>query len=401
MPARTTAYVTPEMLQWAREQAACSLEDAGKIVKQPLQMVESWESPGSDARPTVRQAQKLANAYGIPFALLYLGQPYTDLEPDPVPEFRGLDPGSGQVRPHTRQLRRMVRQAQERQAFAVELLELAGQAPLPWVGSVTPSQNSELLGADIRASLANGAEPSHPGERERVLDWWVERVEDLGAIVSRYRPDGNLHWTVEPSEARGLSLCHPLAPYIVLNSKDSPAGRLFTLMHELAHLYFGQCGVDDIGDERLLPVEARLLEQRCNQVAAAILMPGGLFTSEWTSAKGDVEDKVRAIADRFGVSRQAAGVRAKSDGIGFISSDQYSAMFGYLTNEYNEFRDSRARSSGGGGMSVPVRVLKDYGSRYVQLVCDAHAEEQLSLLDTADALSVRIGDVSGIKRRLR
>ena len=83
-------------------------------------------------------------------------------------------------------------------------------------------------------------------------------------------------------------------------------------------------------------MEARLLEQRCNQVAAAILMPAGLFTSEWTSAKGDVEDKVRAIADRFGVSRQAAGVRAKSDGIGFISSDQYSAMFGYLTNEYNK-----------------------------------------------------------------
>ena len=196
MPARTTAYVAPGMLQWAREQAACSLEDAGKIVKQPLQMVESWEYPGLDARPTVRQAQKLANAYGIPFALLYLGQPYTDLEPDPVPEFRGLDPGSGQVRPHTRQLRRMARQAQERQAFAVGLLELAGQAPLPWVGSVTPSQNSELLGADIRASLANGAEPSHPGERERVLDWWVESVEGLGAIVSRYRPDGNLHWTV-------------------------------------------------------------------------------------------------------------------------------------------------------------------------------------------------------------
>ena len=100
MPARTTAYVTPEMLQWAREQAACSLEDASKIVKQALQVVESWESPGSDARPTVRQAQKLANAYGIPFALLYLGQPYTDLEPDPVPEFRGLDPGSGQGLTH-------------------------------------------------------------------------------------------------------------------------------------------------------------------------------------------------------------------------------------------------------------------------------------------------------------
>ena len=146
MPARTTAYVTPGMLQWAREQAACSLEDAGKVVKQPLQVVEGWESPGSDARPTVRQAQKLANAYGIPFALLYLERPRADLEPDAVPEFRGLDSGSGQVRPHTRQLRRMVRQAQERQAFAIELLELAGQAPLPWVGSATPSQDPELLG---------------------------------------------------------------------------------------------------------------------------------------------------------------------------------------------------------------------------------------------------------------
>ena len=397
----SVAYITPRTLKWAREQAACSLDEAAKVVGRPVESIEAWESEYSDTLPTVRQAQKLASAYGVPFALLYSDRPLSEPEVIAIPEFRGVDPELGRVRPHSRQLRRMIKQAQERQAFAVEILETGGQVPLSWVGSASVGEDPELLGNRIREDLGEVDEWPNPHDLERLLDWWVELVERLGAIVSRYRPDGNRNWVVEPSEARGMSLCHTLAPYIVLNSRDAPSARIFTLMHELAHLYFGQCGVDDIGDERLVPADTRSLEQRCNQVAAAILMPSGRFIREWESATGDVRDKVRIVASKFGVSRQAAAVRAKSDALSLISSDDYEDMFAYISGEYREFRDSRALASGGGGMSVPVRVLKDFGARYVGIVCEAQDEGMLSLLDTAEALGTRAGDVDGIRLRLR
>ncbi len=399
MPA--AAYINPRTLRWAREQAACGLDEAAKVVGRPTETVEEWESPDANKQPTVRQAQKLAGAYGVPFALLYVDPSLPEPAIEAVPEFRGLDPELGRIRPHSRQLRRMIKQAQERQAFAVELSELNGQSPLPWVGSATPGEDPEFVGVRIRQDLGALDDLPDAQDRERLLDWWVELVERLGAIVSRYRPDSNRYWLVEPSEARGLSLCHTLVPYIVLNSRDAPAGRIFTLMHELAHLYFGQCGVDDLGDERLLPPDARFLEQRCNQVAAAILMPADQFIQVWESACGAVRSKVGAIANRFGVSRQAAAVRAKSDAIGLISSDEYEDMFTYLSGEYREFRENRALATAGGGMTVPVRVFKDFGARYVGLICGAQDEGILSLLDAAEALGARAGDVDSIRIRLR
>ncbi len=388
------------MLRWAREMAGCSLQEAGISVGKDADTVAQWESTGSSQLPTVRQAQKLARAYRVSFALLYLENPTPDLEYEAVPEFRRLDPETGSTRPHSRQLRWMIRQAQERQAFAVELLKDDGELPLLWVGSASLDEDPEAIGNRIREAMGVGGDEPALIDKERVLDWWAGRVEALGAFVSRYRPDGNRHWFVEPSEARGLSLCHPLAPYIVLNSRDAPAGRTFTLMHELAHLYYGQCGVDDLNDEKRVPVDARVLEQRCNQVAAAVLMPSARFRREWENASEDLTGKIRIVADILGVSRQAVVVRARSSAIRLISEEQYDSIVDYLEEEYREFRESRPTRNSGGGMAPSVRVLKDFGGRFTRLVFGAYAEGRLSHLDVADALDARISDVEGISSRL-
>ena len=388
------------MLRWAREQAGYSLEQAGKAASKDATAIAAWESPESGQLPTVRQAQKLAHAYRVPFALFYLDRPTPALEYEAVPEFRRLDPDLGSIRPQSRQLRWMIRQAQQRQAFAIELLEDEGEPPLSWVGSASLDEDPEWLGERIREALGVNGDMLGTRDRERVLDWWVERVENLGAFVSRYRPDGNQYWFVEPSEARGLSLCHPLAPYIVLNSRDAPAGRTFTLMHELTHLYFGQCGVDDLSDELEVADDARLLEQRCNQVAAAALMPANRFRLEWENTADDLTDKIGIIANVFGVSRQATVVRARSMEGRLISEEQYNNIIDYLEGEYREFRESRDARGGGGGMAPSVRVMKDLGGRFTRLIFGAHAEGRLSRLEVADALDARLGDIEDIRARL-
>ena len=398
MPKGVKAPVTPAMLRWARELAGCSREEAGKAAGKNAAAIAAWESPDSGELPTVRQAKALAHAYRVSFALFYLERPTPDLEYAAVPEFRRIDPAAGGVHPQSRQLRWMIRQAQERQAFAIELLRDDGSSPQEWVGSASLDEDPEAVGGRIRDALGVSVDDPRIRNKERVLDWWVERVENLGAFVSRYLPGGHTHWFVEPSEARGLSLCDTLAPYIVLNSKDAPAGRTFTLMHELAHLYYGQCGLDDLRGEELVSVDNRGLEQRCNQAAAAVLMPSAQFRREWGEAAGGLNDKVSRVADTFGVSRLAVAVRAKSDVMRFISAEQLRDLRNWLDAEYNEYRESKPR--GGGGMPAAVRAVKELGGRYTRLVLDVYAEGRMSRLDAADALDARLGDIDDIRNRL-
>ena len=398
MPKSVKALVTPAMLRWARELAGCSREEAGKAAGKNAAAVAAWESPDSGELPTVPQAKALAHAYRVSFALFYLEWPTPDLEYAVVPEFRRIDPAAGGVPPQSRQLRWMIRQAQERQAFAIELLRDDGSSPQEWVGSASLDEDPEAVGGRIRAALGVGSDEPKIRNREQVLEGWVERVENLGAFVSRYLPVGNTHWFVKPSEARGLSLCDTLAPYIVLNSRDAPAGRTFTLMHELAHLYYGQCGLDDLSDEELVSVDHRILEQRCNQVAAAVLMPSDRFSQEWRNAAGGLNDKVGLVADAFGVSRLAVAVRAKSDVVRFISGEQFRDLRNWLDAEYNEYRESRPK--GGGGILPAVRAIKELGGRYARLVLDGYADGRLSRLDAADALDARLRDIDDIRNRL-
>ena len=400
MPEVVRAHVTPAMLRWAREQAGCSLEQAAKSAKRDAATVAAWESEESELLPTIRQAERLAHAYRVPFAILYLDKPTPDLDHETVPEFRCVDPQTGSARPQSRKLRWMIRQAQERQAFAIELLEEYGESPLSWVDSASLDEDPETLGGRIREAMGVRDDEPATRDKEKVLDWWAERVESIGAFVSRYLPDGNLHWFVEPSEARGLSLCHMLAPFIVLNSRDAPAGRTFALMHELAHIYYGRSGVDDLGDESLISDDARLLEERCNQVAAATQLPLDRFRWEWNNTHRELTGRVRRVANTFGVSRQAVAVRARSDVMRFISMEQYDSIIDYIQSEFCEYRESRPTGQGG-KMPTPTRVLKEFGNRYTSLVFAAFDKQRLSLLDLADALNAGIDEIDDIRNRLQ
>lgn len=396
MPKGVKALVTPAMLRWTRELAGCSREEAGKAAGKDAAVIAEWESPESGELPTVPQAKALAHAYRVSFALFYLERPTPDLEYAAVPEFRRIDPAAGGIIPQSRQLRWMIRQAQERQAFAIELLRDDGSSPQEWVGSASLDEDPEAVGGRIRAALGVGDNEPKIRNKEQVLEGWVERVETLGAFVSRYLPSGNKYWLVDPSEARGLSLCDTLAPYIVLNGRDAPAGRTFTLMHELAHLYYGQCGLDDLSDEDLVSVDNRILEQRCNQAAAAVLMPSAQFKREWRDATGGLNDKVSQVADVFGISRLAVAIRSKSDVMRFISRQQFNDLRNWLDAEYNEYRKSKPKG-GGGRIHPAAQTIKELGGRYARLVLDGYAEGRLSRLDAADALDARLGDIDDIR----
>lgn len=83
----------------------------------------------------------------------------------------------------------------------------------------------------------------------------------------------NTHRPLDVAEFRGFAISHPLAPLVFINSADAPAARLFTLMHELAHIWVGSSGISNAS-----PGNARREEVFCNAVAGEFLAPHDVFT---------------------------------------------------------------------------------------------------------------------------
>lgn len=165
-----------------------------------------------------------------------------------------------------------VRIALQRQEWYLEYQRDHGLEALPFVGRFTIAADARLVAADIRAVLAVELEQ---GQRtwEVYFRELMEAAERVGVLVMRSGVVGNnTHRKLDVSEFRGFAISDPLAPVVFINSADAPAARLFTLLHELAHIWVGASGVSNVA-----PGNSRREETFCNAVAGEFLVPGEVF----------------------------------------------------------------------------------------------------------------------------
>lgn len=228
--ARIEADVEGPVLLWARVSAGISIDDASSKVQVEPRLLALWES--GEARPSIAQLRKLAAAYHRPLAVFFLAEPPEEF--DALRDFRRFDPETQE--PATPELVYEIRHAQARRLNAIGLFEdLDEPAPSPdlTLNRDDPFQTSAAM---LRAFLA----PSPPTELRikpgyPALNYWRSLAEAQGVLVFQARG-------IAPKEARGFSINERPLPCVVLNIKDAPTGRLFTLLHELAHIGLQQGG---------------------------------------------------------------------------------------------------------------------------------------------------------------
>jgi transcriptional regulator with XRE-family HTH domain len=253
------AYITPEVLKWARESARIPVEIACKKVNVPAEKLESWEN--GTAQPTMNQAELLAKAYRRPFAVLFLPKIPRDFTL--LHDFRAKTSaplGTGAIF--------IMREIQQKQQWLRELREDNKEEPLPFVGRYSPSSNPQEVAKDILNTL--GINPAAYSSTNQLREW-INKSEAAGICVSRTSfIHSNLK--LDNEEFQGFVIADNLAPFVFINSDDWEAPQLFTLVHELAHVWIAESGVTDIprpGTElkdRFDPVELF-----CNEVAANAL----------------------------------------------------------------------------------------------------------------------------------
>ncbi len=321
--------VKPEMLRWARERARRQRED----LQAGFPKLAEWEAGA--ARPTLRQLERLAHALRVPVGYLFLGEP--PAEPLPIPDLRTM--GGRAVGRPSPDLLEMVYVCQQRQDWYRDFARQMSEEPLGFVGAASTGDDVVTTAARMREALG-----LDPVERRRLRTWeealrrFITLAEDAGVLVmcSGVVLNNNTR-KLDPEEFRGFAMADPLAPLVFINGADTKAAQMFTLAHELAHIWLGQSALSD-ATPQAAPSQA--VERWCNRVAAELLVPLESIRGEY-SAGGPLRDELQRLARVFKVSTLVVLRRIRD--LGAISADRYAAAYA------EELQRLMARARGTGG----------------------------------------------------
>lgn len=390
MVKRVFASVKPEILEWARTSAGFTLEAAAAALKIEPDVLAAWEAVG-DERPSVPQLRYMATLYKRPLAALYLQE--VPLRFQVLSDLRRGVPGEDRVySPH---LTHEIRTAQQRRELALELRAELDEPvePFPFrLEADTPEQAGEsirrFLGLNAEQLLGFGADPTG----RLGFNTWRMALERAGVLVFQSS-------RVPQSEASGFALAYDTMPVVVVNRKDVPQRRLFSMLHEFAHVALRESGVSDL---KLNSAQVRTpdIEMRCNAIASAALMPRDALLAELDAAVGGqrllTDEAIVRVARRFGVSRPALHIRLVSQrrstwDLYFEKTAQYAA-------EYERERAGRppARDM---KRNMAQESLSDLGRPFIGLVLGNYHQRKITLSDVAGYLGIRVKHVNTPQQR--
>jgi len=374
------AIANPEVLVWARESLGLLVEEAAKKIGVELHIFKRWES--GESKPTINQLRKAASVYKRPMAVFFLKKPPEGIKKPK--DFRRLPQQDiGETSPH---LSLAIRNAQRKRELAIYLFGLLGESLETKLPQFMISRDPESMAAEARDMLGVplSAQFAWSGKYE-ALRSWIKAVEKRGVLV--FQMSG-----VEVLEARAFSITGEPLPAIVINGKDFPSPRIFSIFHEFAHLTIGTEGMCSFDDEGL-DMRARV-EGFCNRFAGAFLVPKGSLLRERTVAEkkgNEWEDhEIGNLAQKYKVSEEVILRRLLILG---------KTTKGFYEKKRAEFiqRAEEQREEMGGFLLPHSRAIRDNGSTFTNLVLRAYREETITGSEVADYLGIRLKHLKRIE----
>ncbi len=308
--------VQPELLVWARERASLSQVALAHKVGSPNKPapIEVWESTGE---LPLNKLELVAKKTYVPIGYLFLERPPN--EDLPIPDYRTMD-GSLVERPSPALIDTLYACIQRQDWYRQYLADIEVN-DLDFAGKYSIDSDPISLAEEIRSFVGwNTEERSAESQMNLVVGRFANLVEKTGVLVMRNGVVGNnTHRPLNPNEFRGFTLYDPVAPLIFVNAADAAVAQLFTIAHELVHIWIGQSGLVDVSLTSTRPIE-----QFCNRVAAEILVPGQEIASEWQGFDSNGRELQR-LCRKFRVSRYVLLIKALDAGL--IDKDRFETAY--------------------------------------------------------------------------
>jgi len=371
--------VRPELLSWARNRASLTVAElAQKVgtVKNPAP-IQAWEDSDAPVEIPVKQLEKFAEKTRAPFGMLFLSEP--PVEKLPVQDFRR--PLAGGNRKPSLNLLDTLLENELRQSWLSEQLENDGEEPLEFVGSATINSDIQALATEIRTKLRITTEDRAENKKnaDAVL-WMIGRLEESRITVIRKGFAGSAtRRSLDRNEFKGFALSDPFAPFIFVNGKDWIGSQMFTIAHELVHIWLGVSAMPS-GD--WFSPSDEPIEQFCNQVAAELLMPGDEVAAQW-QANRTAKQNSEAIAQHFKVSSLALLFRARNTGL--ITEQELQATRRELQAAFEAVQQET--KSGGGNFYNNAGI--HLGKRFIREVLTRTLEGRTLYSEAFDLLGTR------------
>ena len=374
----TEALVSPSVLYWARWRRGLEAPELAAKLNVKPEAIIAWEV--GDRRPTFRQAQQLAQALYIPLGYLFLSEP--PIQELPIPDFRTF-PGHPPQEPSPEFLD-LLNDVLTKQQWFREYRESEGVEALPFVGAFKPTDSVGTVSDDIRETI------DIDGARNRAPNWegflreLTRNAEDSGIMVMRSGVVGNNgHRPLSVEEFRGFAITDEIAPVVFINGRDFKGAQIFTLAHELAHLWTGETGVSNPDYTRRSEGQYSSVERFSNRVAAETLVPSDDFRRRWRNGSVGVETNLAFLAPAYKVSPMV--ILRQAYDLELVGVEEYEREYDRLAASA---RGSEPAAESGGNFYYTL--IARNGMHFSSAVLSSVAEGSLLYREAAHLLNVQV-----------
>lgn len=349
--------INNNLLIWAIERAGINIDEVSRTIPS----FSSWLL--GKKKPTVKQLEKFAQKVHLPFGYLFLENPPE--EKLPIPFFRTLNSQEHKININ---IYDSVLMLQQRQSWLTDYLKENNYLQLNFVGRFSGNPDINEVVKDIRTTLKINEDWAKTFSTwEKAKDHLTQLIEDAGIITTFSSIVGNnTRRNIKVDDCRGFVLVDDYAPFMFINSADSKSAQMFTIAHELAHIWIGQSAGFDF--RKLQPANNQT-EVLCDKIAAEFLVPAKSIENSWQTVKD-----ISQLARYFKVSQIVIARRLLD--LGKISKNEFITFYDNYINQ--DFARSESREGGGDFYKTQRKRLS---VRFLSFVNQAVKENKLLIRD--------------------
>ena len=303
-----------------------------------LDLLNAWKT--GEKQPTLKQLEVMSKKTHIPFGYFLLRTP--PKEDIALAEYRTI--GSKKAEKPSRALIDILDQMTAIQDWMRDELKREQADALPFVGSSSLRDSADEIARQIRDVLALKTNWFRKGKNaEDNFNRIRNALAQHGVLVfTGGKVGANTHRPLDIKEFRAFTLINALAPLIFINTTDTANGRLFSLLHETAHVWLGKNSLFNRSDWS--DAQVSLIEQKCNAVAAELLVPAADFQSVW-DASIPIEEMIETAARYFRCSEAVILRRAYETKN--LPQDVYTRMLALQKEHWERAKAQKKKSNGG------------------------------------------------------